>query len=124
MQPAILIVDDEPDLLRLLVRVFEREGFPVRATGVVAEACEILAAPSSLPLAALVLDAGMAPRVLECLTAASSAIAVVLVSGDHLPADLVAWIERHAGRFLRKPFLPAALVDTVRSAIGAARAAP
>jgi len=124
MQPAILIVDDEPHLLRLLVRVFEREGFSVHATGAVDETCEILAANRDLPLAALVLDAGIAPRVLEHVTARASGIAVVLVSGDHLPADLVAWIERHGARFLRKPFLPAALIDAVRSALDAVRTGP
>jgi DNA-binding NtrC family response regulator len=124
MQPAILIVDDEPHLLRLLVRVFEREGFTVHATGVVDEACEILAASDDLHLAALVLDAGIAPRVLHEVTPRASDIAVVLVSGDHLAADLVAWIERHGGRFLRKPFLPVALVDTVRSGMDAVRTEP
>lgn len=120
MQPAILIVDDEPHLLRLLVRVFEREGYPVLASGDATRARELIG-DSATAIAALVLDAGIAPvgadPVLARVVERRAPIGVVLVSGDHLAPELAAWIASNGGRFLRKPFLPGALVEAVRSVI-------
>jgi two-component system KDP operon response regulator KdpE len=122
MQPAILIVDDEPHLLRLLVRVFERAGYPVLSSGDATKACEFID-DSAAAIAALVLDAGIAPvgadAVLARVLDRRTRIGVVLVSGDHLSPELAVWIASNGGRFLRKPFLPAALIEAVRGVIDA-----
>ncbi len=127
MQPTILIVDDEPQLLRLLVRVLEREGYPVLAAGEGRLACEFIDRDAD-GIAALVLDCGVAPSgaapVLEHAIARRSDIGVVLVSGDQLAPGLADWIDSHGGLFLRKPFRPAALVDAVRTALDVGRSSP
>jgi len=116
---TILIVDDEPHLLRLLVRVFEREGFTVLSASAGDEALEHFAAHES-EIDALVLDVLIAPggagEVLDAVLARRPDIGLVLVSGEQLPAGLASRLDRCGGRFLRKPFLPSDLIHMVSEA--------
>jgi DNA-binding response OmpR family regulator len=122
MSATILIVDDEPQLLRLLVRVFEREGFTVLSADTGDKAIDVFLAHESA-IDALVLDVVIPPRgaadVLDCILARRSRIGLVLASGDDPPADLRARVEGLGGRFLRKPFLPGDLVNAVSEAVAA-----
>jgi CheY-like chemotaxis protein len=112
----VLVADDEPQLLRLLVRVLERAGYGVVAAADGREALAALA-PGSAPVDAVVLDAALAPggarAVLERAGAPRPEPGLVLMSGDQIDAALQATLRQRGGRFLRKPFLPAALLAAV-----------
>jgi DNA-binding NtrC family response regulator len=116
MSATILIVDDEPHLLRLLVRVFEREDFTVLSAAAGDRALEVFSAHAD-EIDAVVLDVIIPPRgageVLDGVLARRPDVGLVLVSGDQPPADVEARLEACAGRFLRKPFLPRELVEAV-----------
>jgi DNA-binding NtrC family response regulator len=118
MSATILIVDDEPHLLRLLVRIFEREGYRVLSTDAGDAALETFAAHEA-EIDALVLDVIIPPRgggeVLDAVLARRPGIGVVLASGDQLPEDMARTLAGTRGRFLRKPFLPSDLVESVRA---------
>jgi CheY-like chemotaxis protein len=123
MTPRVLIVDDEPHLLRLLVRVLERAGLEVVGVADGTAAIDALA-PGRPDFAAVVLDVHVPPRgageVLDALDTPGTAEArpgLVVVSGEDPGPALRARIEADGGCFLRKPFLPDALLDTVRGVL-------
>jgi DNA-binding response OmpR family regulator len=129
MDPLVLIVDDEPHLLRLLARVLERAGYRVVPAADGHVAIEAIRAHGTGCLV-LVLDVSIPPRgaeaVLDVLEARALAAGLVMVSGDALDPALASRVEALGGCFLRKPFLPDALLEAVRSqarpAAGVARA--
>jgi DNA-binding NtrC family response regulator len=109
--PTVLVVDDEPQLLRLLVRIFEKRGFRVlsasdaEAAGALFEAhCEEIGA---VLLDVVIPPAGVDP-LLSRMLALRDDVGVVLTSGDALPSALAERLEALGGVFLRKPFSPAA----------------
>jgi len=120
MEPTLLIVDDEPHLLRLLVRVFERAGYAVVSAADVDTAIVALQEHAAR-LVAVVLDvfvpAGGADVVLDALGVHGLEVGLVVVSGDVLAPHLAERVAGLGGRFLRKPFVPDALLDTVRAVI-------
>jgi two-component system KDP operon response regulator KdpE/two-component system response regulator VicR len=129
MDPLVLVVDDEPHLLRLLSRVLERAGYGIVPAADGDAAIDAIRAHGPEPLV-LVLDVSIPPRgadvVLDVFEAHALAAGLVMVSGDALEEALAARVEAFGGCFLRKPFLPEALIDAVRSqvrpAAGVARA--
>lgn len=130
-RPALLIVDDEPRLLRLLVRVFEGEGFEVLPAADGDTALAILSGHDD-PLhciAAVLLDVFIPPRgaaeVLDAVLERQPNVGVVMVSGDRLGNALSTRLEAAGGVFIRKPFHPAAVIEAVkRAAASAAAGAP
>jgi len=118
MAPVLLIVDDEPHLLRLLVRVFERAGYTVVAVQDGESAVAELDARAGA-IDVVVLDVFIPPEgaeaVLDAIPTGVQDAGLVMVSGDALGADLSKRLEERGGLFVRKPFLPDALVDAVRS---------
>jgi len=117
---TVLLVDDEPQLLRLMARVFTRAGYRVleapdgdRALAI----CEDETLREQIDVVVLdviIPPAGAAP-VVEGLLARRPDLGLVLVSGDQPPAALTARLEAHGGIFLRKPFAPRALLESVAS---------
>ena len=104
---TLLIVDDEPLLLRLLVHVFEKRG------------CRVLSAPDSRQawtvfethrdeIDAVVLDVLIAPDgvdpLLSRMLGLREDVGVVLTSGDQLDGALRERLEALGGVFLHKPF--------------------
>ena len=118
--PTLLVVDDEPQLLRLLVRVFEKHGSRVLPAESVPEADRVLAAHAD-EIDALVLDVIVPPAGVDPLLSRMESlrddVGVVLTSGDELRPVLKRRLEALGGVFLRKPFSPAALLTAVRTAI-------
>ena len=113
--PRVLLVDDEPSLLRLLRATFERNDVEVAVAATAAEARAAIAAD---PPDVVVLDIGL-PDV-DGLTVcrqlkddpATSATGVVLLTGSGVDAEGTV---RAAGAdaFLRKPFSPLELLAVV-----------
>jgi DNA-binding NtrC family response regulator len=117
----VLIVDDEPALLRMMAVFLERRGYSV-ADAATTEAAwsKIQAAPGEFDLA--VLDGTMAGIGLEELAmrmlSANPQMRVLASSG--YPIDMTFLEAAAPGRvaFLQKPFGPASLVDAVRRLLG------
>jgi len=115
---TILVVDDEPSLLRLLTRVLERQGYSVLTASDGNEAIDLfdrhLAAIDGVLLDVVIPPNGIG-EVLEHMVSARSDLAVILSSGDAPDSAVSERLEKHGGVFLRKPFLPKALLHLVES---------
>jgi DNA-binding NtrC family response regulator len=118
--PRILIADDEPQLLRVLVRVLEDQGYTVISALDGKAAVEaIRKAPEAIDV--IVIDAAIGPEgagpVLEVLAAEQSQVGVIVTSGDQLPSSLRSRLLASNGVFLLKPFLPSALEEAVEGSL-------
>jgi DNA-binding NtrC family response regulator len=116
----ILIVDDEPSLLKMLGVYLRRLGYAVAAAGSTEKAwAEVEAAPHAFSLA--VLDATMSGIPMADLAArmlaADPRMCVIAASG--YPVDITVLQAAAPGRvmFLHKPFSPEMLGDAVRRMI-------
>jgi len=117
----ILIVDDEPPLLKMMSAYLRRLGYRVSSAGSTEKAwAEVAAAPDSFALA--VLDGTMKGIPMEELAArmlaANPRLCVVAASG--YPVDIAALSAAAPGRvmFLLKPFSPEMLGNAVRRMLG------
>jgi DNA-binding NtrC family response regulator len=121
-QQRVLIVDDEPALLRMMTVFLERQGYQV-ADAATTEAAwsQIRSAPGHFDV--VVLDGTMSGIGTEELAfgmlTASPHLRVLAASG--YPMDMTTFEAAAPGRvaFLQKPFGPAALVAAVRRLLGA-----
>jgi DNA-binding response OmpR family regulator len=117
MAQTVLIVDDEPQLLRLLARIFEREGYEVLAAEDADQGIELFDRNADR-IALLVLDVIIPPKgavpVLEFVLPRRPELKLVLVSGEQLDDDLKDMLEARGGLFMRKPFPPKALLSQVK----------
>ena len=118
--PRILIADDEPQLLRVLVRVLEDQGYTVISALDGKAAVEAMReAPEAID--AIVIDAAISPEgagpVLEVLAAERPQVGVIVTSGDQLPSSLRSRLLASNGVFLLKPFLPSALEEAVEGSL-------
>ena len=118
--PRILIADDELQLLRVLVRVVENQGYTVISVLDGKAAVEAFRkAPEAID--AIVIDAAIGPEgagpVLEAIAAERPQVGVIVTSGDQLPSALRSRLLASNGTFLLKPFLPSALEEAVEDAL-------
>jgi DNA-binding NtrC family response regulator len=118
---CILIVDDEPPLLRMMSLYLERKGYRVTVAGSAAKArSELAAAPGRFQV--VVLDATLPGTTLAELAneilAAEPAARVLAASG--YPVDMSGLEAAAPGRvaFLHKPFSPEMLATVVRGLLG------
>jgi DNA-binding NtrC family response regulator len=117
----ILIVDDEPALLKMMSVYLKRLGYEVTTAITTEEAwSEFEAAPSHF--AGAVLDVTMAGLSMEDLAVrllnANPSLFVIAASG--YPLDMTAFESAAPGRvmFLHKPFVPEMLAQAVRRMLG------
>jgi two-component system KDP operon response regulator KdpE len=118
--PRILIADDESQLLRVLTRVLETQGYTVISAREGKAALEALRrAPEGID--AIVIDAGIDPEgagpVLEVVAEEQPQIGVIVTSGDQLPSSLQSRLLASNGVFLLKPFLPSAFVEAIEGSL-------
>ena len=118
----ILIVDDEPALLKMMSVYLRRLGYDVTTATTTEEAWAVIeAAPSSF--AGAVLDATMPGLSMEDLAlrilCANPCLFVIAASG--YPLDMTAIESTAPGRvmFLHKPFVPEMLAQAVRRMLAA-----
>ena len=116
----VLIADDEFQLLQVLVRVLEKQGYSVVSATDGKDAIRALR-DASAPIDAIVLDAAIGPdgagEVLEALAAERPRIGVVVTSGDQLADPIRFQLQTVRGIFLFKPFPPSALLRAVEDAL-------
>jgi two-component system cell cycle sensor histidine kinase/response regulator CckA len=116
----VLIADDEPQLLRVLVLALEKSGYSVVTANNGVEAISVFqAAPSEI--SAIVVDAAIGPHgaanVLTTIAKECPRLRVVITSGDQLSDSLRSVLLAHDGLFLRKPFPPSALLCALNDAL-------
>jgi len=118
----ILIVDDEPPLLRMMSLFLGRVGYTVTTADATDKAWELVEADPSA-FAAAVLDGSMAGMSMEELAlrmlSANPSLCILTASG--YPVDMTALMARAPGRvaFLLKPFTPQSLATAVGRLIAA-----
>lgn len=122
MQSTLLVVDDEPQLLRLMTQVLERGGYRVVSAADGDDAVSILQEQAD-SLCGAVIDVFIPPRgsaeVIDALHAARPELGFIVVSGAPLEPDMAHRVEAMGARFLMKPFRPSALIETVAELMGA-----
>ncbi len=123
-----LVVDDEAQLLRLVVRVLERAGWEARMAETVADALEIFREHVD-EIDLVLLDVNLSGRggaeeLLPLLLEMKPSLDVLVMSGDALPDALAEQLASVGGQFLRKPFVPKTLMRFLEGAgLGDAEAA-
>jgi CheY-like chemotaxis protein len=121
-QPTILIVDDDPDLVKLIRTYFRFEGFVVRNAG---SRAEIMAAFRESPMPDLVLLDVDLPDAngFEVLArmrqhAVLKSIPVVMITAEATREAVRNGLHAGADGYITKPFEPDCVVTAVREVLG------
>ena len=114
---CVLLVEDDPRVLRLERMVLEKEGFSVVVAGSGEEALEMLA---EITPSLIVLDIGL-PGI-DGFTACSrirefSQISIIMVTGKDFNEDKVRGLDLGADDYIIKPFSPSELAARVKAAL-------
>lgn len=117
-QPTrILIVDDDPQVGRLLSRYLEREGFTIQVSH---SASEMRAALKGFPADLLILDLGLPGDDGLTLTREirrSSSVGIIILTGKDEPVDRVVGLELGADDYVTKPFDERELLARIRTVL-------
>ncbi len=112
----ILVVDDEPQIVEVLVAYLEREGTAVQYCGTAQEALAALeAAPPDILLLDITLPDGSGLDVLRAASLPGSRIPTILLTARTDEADRIVGLELGADDYVTKPFSPREVVARVRS---------
>lgn len=121
-QPTILVVDDDPDLVKLMRTYFRFEGFLVRNAG---RRDEIMAAFREPPMPDLVLldvelpDAnGFDVLARMRQHAVLKSIPVIMITGEATREAVRKGLQAGADGYITKPFEPDCVVTAVREVLG------
>ena len=113
--PLIAILDDEPEIRRLLVDTLEEAGFRTAGYG---RATEFEAGLKRNPPDVCLVDLGLPDRdglALVHRLALESGAAIIIVSGRAQVQDRVTGLELGADDYIIKPFEPAEVVARIRA---------
>jgi two-component system, cell cycle sensor histidine kinase and response regulator CckA len=118
----VLIVDDEPALLKMISAYLRRRGYDVTSSETTEDAwAQVESHPGEFAVA--VLDATMAGLSMEELSVrmlgANSTLCIIATSGYPVDTSLLESVAPGRVAFLHKPFSPEMLADTVRRMLGA-----
>lgn len=120
----ILIVDDEPGIIRLIAMYLEREGYQTVSARTGAEALDIV---SNNPPALVVLDI-MLPDIdgwEVCREIRrTSDVPIIMLTAREGDEDKIVGLEIGADDYVTKPFVPRELVARVKAILRRARTAP
>jgi len=126
MTKDILVVDDEPDIRRLIVMHLERDGFRCRTAGTGLDALrEAKAAAPDLVILDLMLPAIDGLEVCRRLRAdgATAGVPIIMLTARADEVDRVVGLEIGADDYVVKPFSPKELVARVRAVLRRAQPA-
>ncbi len=126
MSQSILVVDDEPDIRRLVVLHLEREGFRCRTAGTGPGALrEAKAAVPDLVVLDLMLPGLDGLEVCRRLRseASTAGVPIIMLTAKADEVDRVVGLEVGADDYVVKPFSPKELVARVRAVLRRARPA-
>src|SRR5437762_12485677 len=127
MTKDILVVDDEPDIRRLIVMHLERDGFRCRTAGTGPDALrDAKAAAPDLVILDLMLPAIDGLEVCRRLRAdgATAGVPIIMLTAKSDEVDRVVGLEIGADDYVSKPFSPKELVARVRAVLRRARPEP
>ncbi|QBX33518.1 response regulator transcription factor [Paracoccus liaowanqingii] len=113
--PLIAILDDEPQIRRLLSHALEQAGFRTQSF---ARATEFEAALRRITPDACLIDLGLPDRdglALVHRLASESGAVIIIVSGRAQVQDRVTGLELGADDYITKPFEPAEVVARIRA---------
>ncbi|HSS64095.1 MAG TPA: response regulator transcription factor [Gammaproteobacteria bacterium] len=113
----ILIVDDDPQVGRLLSRYLEGEGFTIRISH---SANEMRAALKGFPADLLILDLGLPGEDGLTLTREirrDSSMGIIILTGKDEPVDRVVGLELGADDYVTKPFDERELLARIRTVL-------
>jgi two-component system nitrogen regulation response regulator NtrX len=118
MSATILIVDDEPNIRRMLGSLLRAEGFATReASSGRAAVAAVQADEPDAVLMDLYMDDGGGLEALPQLVSAAPGLPVVMMSGRATLGDAVKATQLGAFHFIEKPLTPEAVLLTLRSAL-------
>jgi DNA-binding response OmpR family regulator len=126
MTKDILVVDDEPDIRRLIVMHLERDGFRCRTAGTGPDALrEAKTAAPDLVILDLMLPAIDGLEVCRRLRgdAATAGVPIIMLTARADEVDRVVGLEIGADDYVVKPFSPKELVARVRAVLRRAQPA-
>jgi two-component system phosphate regulon response regulator PhoB len=118
--PRVLIVEDEPDLVRLLEFNLQQAGFESHAVGRAAEALKVVAAfDPDVVLLDLMLPDGSGTEVCRALKTgpATRHIPVIMVTARGEEIDRVVGFELGADDYVTKPFSVRELILRIRAVL-------
>jgi DNA-binding response OmpR family regulator len=117
-KPRILLVDEEEHVVRAMTYVLEREGFEVHRSACSFSAVEAAAsAPPDVILLEVALPRFEGLETLERLREQEGLrnTAIILVTPQSHPRDVVAGLEHGADDYITKPFDPRELLARIRA---------
>ena len=123
-QPLVAILDDEPEIRRMLSDTLEEAGF---RTVAFARATEFEAALKRTAPDVCLVDLGLPDRdglALVHRLALESGAAIIIISGRAQVQDRVTGLELGADDYIIKPFYPAEVVARIRARLRKGRADP
>jgi DNA-binding response OmpR family regulator len=122
MEPSVLLVDDEPYILRILSFKLRREGY---ATVEARSAEEAEAALDSHRVDLILLDVGLASQTsgfdLACRLKAREAtrdIPIIMLTARDFASDILRGHEVGAAGYITKPFSTREVIQRVRALLG------
>jgi two-component system nitrogen regulation response regulator NtrX len=123
MSPRVLLVDDEPNIRRMVGALLQQEGYETAdaPNGAAALAAVRDAAPDAILLDLMMPGGPDGLATLEELKRALPDVPVVMMSGKASLADAVRATKAGAFQFLEKPLTPEGLLVAVRSALELSR---
>src|SRR5438128_1499074 len=127
MVREVLVVEDEPDIRRLIVLHLERDGFRCRTAANGPEALrEVKAAVPDLVVLDLMLPQLDGLEVCRRLRrdASTAAVPIIMLTAKSDEVDRVVGLEIGADDYVSKPFSPKELVARVRAVLRRARPEP
>ena len=123
----VLVVEDEPDIRKLVVLHLERDGFECRVAGTGADALrEVAARPPDLVVLDVMLPGLDGFEVCRRIRADadSAAVPVIMLTAKADEVDRIVGLELGADDYLVKPFSPKELVARVRAVLRRVRRSP
>jgi DNA-binding response OmpR family regulator len=123
-QPLVAILDDEPEIRRMLSGALEDAGF---RTASFARATEFEAALASMSPDVCLVDLGLPDRdglTLVHRLALESGASIIIISGRAQVQDRVTGLELGADDYIIKPFEPAEVVARVRARLRSSKPGP
>ena len=120
----VLIVDDEPGIVRLISMYLEREGFQTQSARTGAEALEKVAAnkPALVVLDIMLPDIDGWEVCREIRR--TSDVPIIMLTAREGDEDKIVGLEIGADDYVTKPFVPRELVARVKAILRRARATP
>jgi DNA-binding response OmpR family regulator len=116
--PAILVVDDDPEIRKLLARYLESQGFRAVLAASRAEMNERLATHRiDLIVLDVMLPDGSGLDICRALRAERNTIAIILLTALKEDVDRIIGLEIGADDYLGKPFNPRELVARIRAVL-------